>query len=56
MASMTGMDTGDGQGIDIGQAQSKFKVTSLYYFESSTWLINSMHSIWMILICNSSLL
>ncbi|KAG0599626.1 hypothetical protein M758_12G166900 [Ceratodon purpureus] len=25
MASMTGMDTGDGQGIDVGQVQSKFK-------------------------------
>lgn len=44
MASMTGMDTGDGQGIDLGQAQSKFKVTSSSKFESSAWFVNSMRS------------
>ena len=45
MASMTGMDTGDGQGIDVGQVQSKFKVTSSSLFESSAWINSGMRSI-----------
>lgn len=56
MASMTGMDVGDGQSIDVGLAQSKFKVSNSSEFESFASPLNCMDIFWMTLICNSLLL